>query len=75
MEVVVGKVSLGDVDPIDVARMVGSIYGYHTDLEPMEPGKYRLRAASYNRLLSFNGTSIRDVCDKFVNALIQENKK
>ena len=74
MEVTVGSVKLGDVDPIDVARMVGSIYGFHTDMEPMEPGKYKLTACSYNRTMHFNGTSHREVCERFVNTLIQEDR-
>ena len=74
MEVTIGKVSLGDVDPVDVAKMVGSIYGYCTDIEPLEPGKCRLTACSHKRSISFNGTSVRDVCEKFVNGLIQEDK-
>lgn len=70
MEVTVSKVRLGNVSPIDVARMVGSIFGYSTDMEPMEPGRFRLTATDGKNTLRYNGSSHSEVCERFVNALI-----
>ncbi len=70
MEVTVSKVRLRDVSPVDVARMVGSSFGYHTDLEPMEPGRFKLTATNGSTTLRYNGASHREVCERFVNELI-----
>lgn len=70
MEVTVSKVRLGNLSPIDVARMVGSAFGYSTDMEPMEPGRVKLTATNGKTTLRYNGTSHSEVCERFVNELI-----
>lgn len=71
MNVTVGKVNLGNVDAVDVARMVASVYHfYDVDIEPLEPGRVKLTARAQNVTIRKNGTSQRDVCEQFINELI-----
>lgn len=75
MDVTIGKYSPVDADPLDCARLVASLYHfYDVDIEPMEPGRVRLTARAHRREVRFNGTSVRDVCERFVNSIMSEVK-
>lgn len=72
MEVAIGKGFRRDVDARSVASLVANFYGFHLDMEPMEPGRYLLRAKSGDASFTETGSSVSEVYEKFVHKLIGE---
>ncbi len=65
--------TIADVPSEQVARLVAACCGFRDlDLEPMEPGRYRLTATGPNRTVTYTGTTVYDVCEKLIDALAGE---
>lgn len=68
-----GVVSV-DAPELEVARLVAACRGYHVDVEPMEPGKYRLTASATSpsgggAVIRLNGESLEAVSVKLIETL------
>ena len=66
-----GVVSV-DAPCISVARLVAESFGYCIDVEPMEPGKYRLIAVKGAIIVRLNGASLEEVSTKFIETIVGE---
>ena len=62
-------VTVVNAPELEVARLVATSRGYHVDVEPMEPGKYRLTASKGGATIRLNGASLEDVSLKLIETL------
>ncbi len=67
-------VTVVNAPELEVARMVATCRGYECDIEPMEPGKYRLTASKGGATIRLNGASLEDVSLKLIETLTPETK-
>lgn len=75
MEVAIGTHKT-NVSPVDVARMVASLYGfYDVDIETVDEGRVRLTATGHKRSVRINGSTVSSACESFINKMIGEKNE
>lgn len=57
---------------LEVARLVASAHGFDVDLEPMEPGRVKLRAHRGKTTINCTGSTENDAAEKLLKGLIHE---
>ena len=68
-----GKVDV-NADVLDVVRMVASTAGYMVDIEPMEPGKFRITATREAGSIRVHGPTLYEAADELIGRMVTGGK-